>query len=217
MILMSKNDLTKPLLRGYFHEVACFIYIGIFILYLDNVKNTQAFYYILIYALSLVTLLGISALYHRPHWNKTNRQRLRKLDHSAIYFLIAGTGTPIAFHGLQGRDFNDFMMIIWGAAVFGILQSLFWINAPKWIQSVIYVGVGLLIVPFFSPLAKTLPKNHLQFIAIGGALYIIGAIIYALKKPNPFPKYFGYHEIFHLLVILAASLHFLVIFQTRWT
>lgn len=137
--------------------------------------------------------------------------RMRRLDHAAIYILIAGTSTPICLFALSPEQGFKLLKLVWGAAIFGIFQSLFWVNGPKWVSSILYVIAGLLVIPFMSELKMVLSSIQIQLILSGGAFYIIGAVIYAIKRPNPYPKYFGYHEIFHLLVIAAAILHFLAV------
>lgn len=165
----------------------------------------------LIYSLSLCGLFGISALYHRPTWNPEQRMWMRRLDHAAIYILIAGTSTPICLLSLPPLVGTKLLQLVWGAAIFGMFQSLFWAHAPKWVSSILYVLVGLLIFPYRTELKAALGPNDVLLIYTGGAVYVIGAIIYALKRPNPNPKIFGYHEIFHLLVMVGAFFHFLVI------
>jgi hemolysin III len=207
----NQSTLNKPILRGHFHQGAFFFSLGLVLMFLKNVYNEDRFNSSLIYSISLITLFGVSALYHRPTWGTIKRQWMRRLDHAAIYFLIAGTGTAISFKALSGKNYSEFIILIWIAAFFGILQSMFWITAPKWIQSIFYVVMGLLVLPYFPSLKLGLGPTSAILIGVGGAIYILGAIVYALKKPNPIPKYFGHHEIFHLLVILGAMIHFWVI------
>lgn len=167
----------------------------------------------LIYSLSCIGLFGISALYHRPTWNPRQRMWMRKLDHAAIYILIAGTSTPICLVALPAVAGINLLKLVWGAALFGIFQSLFWAHAPKWVSSILYVTVGLLIFPYLKEIREAMSAEDIILIFLGGAVYIVGAIVYALRKPNPYPKVFGYHEIFHLLVIAGATFHFLVIMK----
>ena len=112
---------------------------------------------------------------------------------------------------LSADQGNGLLKLVWGAALFGIFQSLFWVTAPKWVSSILYTIAGGLIIPYLPELKAVLTSLDIFFILIGGAVYLIGAVIYALRKPNPRPLVFGYHEIFHLLVIIGAFFHFLVI------
>jgi len=209
----SENPLTKPLLRGHFHQGAFFVAIGACSVLLLNSQETKKTIATIVYSLSLIGLFGISALYHRPTWQARQRMWMRRMDHAAIYILIAGTSTPICMLALSPEIGTKLLQLVWGAAIFGIIQSLFWINAPKWLSAVFYVGVGSLTIPFIPELKKALGTSGLSLILAGGLVYICGAIIYALKKPNPNPKVFGYHEIFHLLVIIGAGIHFLLIYK----
>ncbi len=201
----------KPLLRGHFHQAAFFFALGACAMLITKANSKTSLIAALIYSLSLITLFGISSLYHRPNWKPTQRMWMRRLDHAAIYILIAGTSTPICLLALPLTEGMKLLQLVWGAAIFGIFQSLFWVNGPKWVSSILYVIAGLLVIPFMSELKMVLSEGQIQLILSGGALYIIGAVIYAIKRPNPHPKYFGYHEIFHLLVVAAAILHFLAV------
>ncbi|MGZ3789819.1 MAG: PAQR family membrane homeostasis protein TrhA [Bacteriovorax sp.] len=208
---VRKPVLTKPLLRGHSHQAAFFFALGACYMLLLNAHGTREVVAAIIYSLSLVGLFGVSALYHRPNWNPSQRMWMRRMDHSAIYVLIAGTSTPICLLALSPVAGIKLLQLVWCAALFGIVQSLFWVKAPKWISSILYVTVGLLIVPYLPEIKAALAMDDVLLILAGGIVYIVGAIIYALKRPDPNPKIFGYHEIFHLLVIAGASFHFWVI------
>ena len=202
---------TKPLLRGYSHQAAFFISLGASMVLLLNAQGTKTIIATLIYAISLALLFGISALYHRPTWQPSQRMWMRRLDHASIYIMIAGSSTPICLLALSPMVGIKLLQLVWLAAIFGIIQSLFWVNAPKWLSALMYVTVGSLIIPYFPELKAALSIQDIGYLLSGGVVYILGALIYALKKPDPFPLIFGYHEIFHLLVITGAVMHFLVI------
>ena len=202
---------TKPLLRGYSHQAAFFISLGASMVLLLNAQGTKTIIATLIYAISLALLFGISALYHRPTWQPSQRMWMRRLDHASIYIMIAGSSTPICLLALSPMVGIKLLQLVWLAAIFGIIQSLFWVNAPKWLSALMYVTVGSLIIPYFPELKAALSIHDIGYLLSGGIVYILGALIYALKKPDPFPLIFGYHEIFHLLVITGAVMHFLVI------
>lgn len=167
----------------------------------------------LIYSFSLVSLLGMSALYHRPQWGTKARLWMRRLDHSAIFVLIAGTFTPIGMLALPEKTGNKLLLIIWLFAAFGILKSLFWVQAPKWFSAAIYVVMGWIAFPYLPELSSQLQFGSLFLIYLGGVIYTLGAVVYAMKRPNPWPTVFGYHEIFHLMVAIAATCHFMVVFR----
>lgn len=201
----------KPLLRGHFHQAAFFVSLGACGMLIASAMNNQALLASIIYSLSLIMLFGVSALYHRPQWNPQQRTWMRRLDHAAIFILIAGTGTPICLLAIPAESGFKLLAAFWLAAAFGFLQSLFWIKAPKWLSAILYIAMGWIALPYIPEIRASLGSLNAIYLISGGALYTIGAIIYASKRPNPSPKYFGYHEIFHLLVIFGAFFHFLVV------
>ena len=204
---------TKPLLRGYIHQEAFFIALGASALLIARASvDASALIASLVYSSGLLLLFGFSAIYHRIHWEPRMRSFLKRIDHSAIFLLIAGTTTPIAMLALPGSVGEKLLWTIWGAAIVGILQSIFWVKAPKWVTAVLCIGVGWLSFPYVGDLAAVLSVTDLALLIAGGVAYSVGAIFYALKKPNFFPGVFGYHELFHLCTILAAGMHFVVIY-----
>jgi len=213
---LSKSDsdeFQKPLLRGHFHQASFFIALGAGAMLISKSQGLRAHIAALIYTMTLITLFGVSALYHRPQWNTKRRALMRRLDHSAIFLLIAGTVTPICLLALPEGSGENLLLVIWIATFVGILQSVFWVRAPKWLTAVLYVLVGWMSIPYFSEIKSALGAKGAFLILAGGIVYTVGALVYAFKKPNPSPRYFGYHEIFHLLVMIAALLHFLAISQ----
>lgn len=163
-----------------------------------------------IYSFSLVMLFGISAVYHVPMWQPRPRMWLRRMDHSAIFILIAGTYTPICLMGL-GELGTTILIIVWCGAALGIFQAMLWPKAPKWVTAILYVALGWVVVWEWQAVHALLGTLNEIFLAIGGFLYTTGAVVYAMHRPNPWPRVFGYHEIFHLMVIVAAGFHFAVI------
>ena len=143
-------------------------------------------------------------------WPPHIRVWLKRLDHSAIYVLIAGTYTPFAMLALEPAAGRRVVWLVWGGALAGMLVTLFWARKPRWLTSAIYVAMGWMCVWEWRAFAR-LGSTALVLLAAGGALYTVGAGIYAAKRPDPAPKVFGYHEIFHLLVIAAAVCHFVVV------
>jgi hemolysin III len=208
----SRSLVLKPLLRGHFHQAAFFIALGACAMLLAQASNSDALGAIIVYSLCLCGLLGISALYHRPQWQPNARMWMKRLDHAAIFLLIAGTGTPLALLGIPGPTGEKLRNIFWLVAVVGIFQSLFWVKAPKWVSAVLYVGMGWLALPYLTELKSALGSNGIALLVAGGVVYTVGAVIYAMKKPNPWPVVFGYHEIFHVLVVVAAAFHFVCIY-----
>jgi len=136
---------------------------------------------------------------------------MRRLDHSMIFVLIAGTYTPIALLALNGTLGRVVLVVVWAGAVAGIVFKLAWIDAPKWLFAAVYLALGWVAIATIGQLPEAVGWLGLAGLAVGGVLYTVGAIIYARGRPNPFPGVFGYHEVFHALVIAAASIHYAVI------
>jgi hemolysin III len=200
---------VKPKLRGVSHEWAFFLSLGFgtaLIILADTPKATLA---VAIYAISLSALLGTSALYHRVNWTRPNvRQWMRRLDHSMIFFLIAGTYTPFALLVLNGTLAMAILAVVWIGAIAGAIVEMIWIDHPKWASALIYLSLGWVAVAAFPGLWTTMGPGGTHLVAVGGLLYTAGAVVYATQRPNPVPATFGYHEVFHLLVIAAAIAHF---------
>ena len=194
----------KPLLRGVSHQIAFFVAlvgaVALLLLARDRTALTGA----AVYGASLATLFGVSALYHRRNWAPAPRTLMRKLDHSAIFVLIAGTFTPFCL-SLGDRGGALGLSLVWGGALLGIAQSLFWVHAPKWVVAVACVALAWSMTPL---LARAADAHELALLLAGGLLYSAGAVIYALKRPDPAPAVFGYHEVFHALVIAGSACHY---------
>jgi len=199
----------KPRLRGVSHEWAFFVslVLGIgLIVAADTPKATLA---VAVYAASLSALLGTSALYHRVDWKRPEVRRwMRRLDHSMIFFLIAGTYTPFALLVLSGPLADAILVVVWIGAIAGAIVETIWIDHPKWVAAIIYIALGWVAVAAFPQLWMDMGVTGTLLVAAGGLLYTAGAVVYATQRPNPSPRVFGYHEVFHALVIAAAAAHF---------
>lgn len=202
---------TKPLLRGHFHQAMFFTALGACAPLILRCKTTNEQIAIVSYTICMLVMFGISSLYHRVTWTPEKRILWRKLDHAGIYLMIAGTATPIAILGLDESSGIKFLITIWSAAFVGILQSIFFVNLPKLISAIIYLGTGMLVLPYLPELKNSIGIENSWFITAGGVAYGLGALSYGLKKPILSPKVFSYHEVFHLFVNLGAILHFVVI------
>lgn len=202
----------KPTMRGVLHQWAAVV-AAVAGAYLVIASPTaEARLASAVYAVSIVGLFAVSATYHRINWKKpTARAWMRRLDHSMIFVMVAGTVTPIAALVLDGGWRTTVLSVAWGMAGVGIIIKLLWIGAPKWLSAAIYLGMGWAGMAVFPKLVGDLGVWPAVGLLGGGVLYTIGAVIYATKKPDPLPRIFGYHEIFHALVIVAALAHFLVV------
>jgi hemolysin III len=202
---------VKPRLRGVFHQYAFFISLacgGGLVLAASGGRARLAAG---IYAAAVSALLGTSALYHRVTWRPRARRWMRRLDHSMIFVLIAGTYTPVALLALKGALANTILIVLWLGAIGGVVFKLAWIDAPKWLLALVYCALGLVAAAVFGELPAAIGWLGAIGIGAGGLLYVTGAVIYASERPNPWPKVFGYHEIFHVFVLAAAALHYAVI------
>ncbi|WP_199242614.1 PAQR family membrane homeostasis protein TrhA [Desulfosporosinus fructosivorans] len=164
-----------------------------------------------IYGLSMILLYGASSLYH---WVQTTPQKellLKKIDHIAIYFLIAGSYTPVFYYGLQGSWRWAMLISVWSLAVLGMALKIWFIHAPRYVSSAFYVSLGWIALVPFLQLIKNLPMGAIILMAVGGVLYTMGAVIYATKIFDFFPKRFGFHEIFHLFIAAGSIVHFIMI------
>jgi hemolysin III len=199
----------KPRLRGVSHEWAFFVSLVAGAALVIAAPTPRATAAVAIYAGSLSALLGVSALYHRIDWRRPEIRRwMRRLDHSMIFLLIAGTTTPFAVLVLHGTLAKALLIAVWAGAVAGIVVELVWVEAPKWVTALVYVGVGWIGALGFPGIVGNAGPGAGALIAVGGVFYTAGAVIYARQRPDPNPAVFGYHEIFHLLVIAAAATHF---------
>lgn len=200
----------KPRLRGHFHQAGFFLALGAGLMLIAEFHERD-FGFILTYVISLCLLYGVSALYHRPNWDPVPRLWFRKMDHAAIYLLIAGSATPIGARTLSHESLKTFLILIWCMAGAGCVQSFLWTRAPKLLRVGFYLIMGYLAMPYLSEIDHSLKGAGLELLLGGGLAYTVGAVIYAFKKPNFFDGELGYHELFHLLVILGSACHFVLI------
>ena len=200
---------VKPRLRGVSHQWAFFGAVVAGAALVAAAPDGKARLAAAIYAGSLAALLGTSALYHRVNWRRPAARRwMRRLDHSMIFLLIAGTVTPFALLVMSGPFATALLIAVWAAAAAGIVVELIWVDAPKWVAVAVYLGVGWIGVLGFPAIFVEAGIGAGLLVAAGGVMYTAGAIVYARQSPDPNPSVFGYHEIFHLLVIAAAITHF---------
>ena len=202
----------KPRLRGVFHQWACVASVPLGLVLVIVASSPRARAAVIVYAISLVGLFGISALYHRINWRSlTARDWMRRLDHSMIFILIAGSYTPFAVLVLRGPLAIAILVAAWGGAMLGVGFNLVWRNAPTWLRAALYIALGWVAVAALPQLGAAIGIGGLTLLGLGGVLYTLGAVVYAVERPNPVPAVFGYHEIFHILVVAAAALQYAVI------
>lgn len=197
---------AKPTWRGWIHAATFPLAIVLGTILIIAADGTAARISSAIFVASSLLLFGISALYHRLNWSEGARVLLKRLDHANIFLLIAGSYTPITVLALPPQKAAILLWLVWGGAGIGILFRVFWIGAPRWLYVPLYVALGwgalAFIVDFFAADALMM-----TLILLGGLCYTVGAVVYGLKRPNPVPGHFGFHEIFHTLTLLAFLCH----------
>lgn len=200
----------KPLMRGWFHAVAAIASVGLTIALCWRTRDDPArAISMAIFGLSMIELYTVSALYHMGRWKLSVRKVWRALDHANIFVLIAGTYTPLVFNVLDGWLRPTLLIVIWLCAVVGVALATLTLRAPRWLTATLYVAMGWVSVFALPAFVQALSWPPVLVLLLGGVLYTIGALIYARRWPNPFPRIFGFHEVFHLFVI-AGSIAFAV-------
>jgi len=208
MIKIPERERISALTHGFTIPV---MLIGLIILIVISLGNISTVIVSVIYGLSAIFLFSASFLYHSKKESENDKSFFRKLDHFAIFFLIAGTYTPMSFLYLEGNMRLGILIAQWSLVFLGILFKFFFINAPRVIGTIIYLLMGWMAIIPISKLANTMPHNVFMYLALGGVFYTIGALIYAVKRPNPVPGYLGFHEIFHIFIIGGAISHLLMV------
>lgn len=208
----STNTPTdKPALRGWLHlGMAPLVQLAGLIL-LVATPSLLGRVGLAIYLVAATFLFGVSAVYHRGRWSAKVDAILRRLDHANIFLFIAGTYTPLTLTLLDGLDRILLLSVIWGVAAVGITFKMLWMNAPRWLYTLLYVAMGWAAVGWLAQFWNTGGPLVVVLIALGGLIYTFGAVVYARKFPDPSPRWFGFHEIFHACTIVAAMCHFAAI------
>ncbi len=204
---------VKPRLRGVSHEVAAFVFplMGTAaVLVAGSLAEKAA---VGVYTVGVSAMYATSAWYHRANWAAGAKSRMRRLDHSMILVAIASTYTPIAVIGLPATTARALLGVVWGLAIAGVLVRNFWLNAPQWVMGVFYMGVGWAAVPVLPSLLSGLGVVTFGLLVAGGLVYSLGALALACRWPDPVPDVFGYHEVFHALVLLAGLLFYIVVIE----
>lgn len=199
------NVEPRPRLRGVFHQYAFFASLGLGAVLVVGASGVERRLSAAIFAAAVATMFGVSALYHRVTWQPRARRWMRRLDHAAIYLLIAGTYTPFGLLALSGVWRWTALPIVWGGALAAIVLKLAWVDGPKWLSVVIGIALGWIGIVALPQLWEHAGPSGVALLLLGGMLYTLGAVVYAVRRPDPVPAVFGYHELFHALVIAAAA------------
>lgn len=200
----------KPRLRGWLHAGAAPLALaaGIVLVVLAPTAGTRIAS--AVYALTGVLLFGTSAVYHRGNWSPKVKKVLKRLDHTNIMLVIAGSYTPLAWALLPHGSAVTLLWIIWTGALLGVAFRLLWLNAPRWLYTPVYIALGCAALFYIPDFYRTNPASAV-LICVGGAMYIAGAVMYAMKKPNPSVDWFGFHEVFHAFTLAGFSAHYIAI------
>jgi hemolysin III len=206
--MRAKFEDVKPRLRGWLHAgtVPAIVAAGVVLIVLS--PTTSARVGSAVFMASALLLFTVSAVYHRGTWSPRTWAFLRRFDHANIFILIAGSYTPFTLLLLEGTDRVVLLSIAWGGALLGVFFRVFWTEAPRWLYVPIYIALGWAAVFFVGDFAAAAATAVLVLIIVGGGLYTLGGIVYGLKKPDPFPSWFGFHEVFHSFTIAAFVAHY---------
>ena len=207
----------KPRLRGVSHEVAAFVFpvLGLLLVLLAPKASSRV--PVAVYTAGVTAMYATSACYHRGRWSAAARQRMRRLDHSMILVGIAATYTPIATIGLDGSTARPLLAVVWGLAAVGIVIRNAWLGAPRWLLPGVYIAVGWTALAVLPALWGQLGGVTFALLLFGGLVYSLGALVYSRRRPDPVPAVFGYHEVFHALVLLAGLLFYAAVVRVAIT
>ena len=209
-VRLRPHDVGKPRMRGWLHAYAFFV-AAVAGIVLCSIAATRPGYGPLvgcaIYSLSVCGLFGVSALYHRRVWSERGYQVMRRLDHSMIFLLIAGTYTPFSVLLLPRWTAVWILAVVWGGALAGVALNLVWPHAPRWVAAPLYVALGWVAIAVLPTILHVGGVAALVLLLVGGVVYTVGAVFYALRRPNPWPTVFGHHEFFHACTLVAALCH----------
>ena len=214
-VMADKMAEVKPRLRGWLHAGTAPLALaaGIVLVALSPTASTRVGS--AAFALSALLVFTVSAIYHRGTWSPRTWAFLRRFDHANIFVLIAGTYTPYALLFLEGSARTTLLLLVWGAAIAGVVFRVFWIDAPRWLYTPMYLALGwaaIFFIPQFMEGADRFSSGiagaTLVLVAVGGILYTLGGVVYGLKRPDPSPRWFGFHEVFHSVTVLAVVAHY---------
>jgi hemolysin III len=201
-------DIGKPRMRGWLHVYAFFTALACGIVLTSIFPMVS----VAIYSVTVCGLFGVSALYHRRVWSPRGYQIMRRLDHAMIFVFIAGTYTPFCAVLLPPSKALILLSVVWGGAIAGAVMSLIWPHAPRWVSAPLYLALGWVAVAVLPDILHSGGVTALMLLLAGGAAYSVGAIFYALRRPDPWPTVFGHHEFFHACTIVAAICHQIAIY-----
>jgi hemolysin III len=199
---------VKPKLRGWIHAATAPLTLAAGVVLIVLSPNAPTRVGSSVFVTSALVLFTVSGIYHRGTWGPRAWRFLRRFDHANIFLLIAGSYTPFTLLLLHGTDRVVLLSVVWAGAVAGVLFRVFWSDAPRWLYTPIYVALGWAAVFYFGDFVHSASTSVLVLMAVGGGLYTLGGLVYGVQRPNPFPRWFGFHEVFHVLTIAAFVTHY---------
>ncbi|GAA1573106.1 hemolysin III family protein [Actinomadura kijaniata] len=202
---------VKPRLRGWLHLGTFPVALVAGVLLTALGPTLAARLCAAVYALTSALLFGVSAAYHRGRWSPRVADVLRRFDHANIYLIIAGTYTPFAYLILEGTARTLVLAVVWGGAVAGVLFRILWTNAPRWLYTALYIGLGWVAAFFVPQFIEGTGIVVAVLVALGGVLYSAGGLVYGLRRPDPSPRWFGFHEVFHAFTVAAYVLQYIAV------
>ncbi|HET7474625.1 MAG TPA: hemolysin III family protein [Dermatophilaceae bacterium] len=200
---------VKPRLRGWIHAGTFPLAVAAGIVLVTLAPNGAARLGAAVFAITAALLFGTSAVYHRGTWSPRLQGVLKRLDHANIFLIIAGTYTPFALLLLPSAQSRTLLLIAWAGALAGVLFRVVWVHAPRWLYTPCYVALGWVAVFYLKPLYEAGGAWVIALICAGGLLYTLGAVVYGTKRPNPSPRWFGFHEVFHAFTVAAFAVHYI--------
>lgn len=203
---------VKPRLRGWVHLGAFPLAAASAVVLVALTPGGPTRWAVAVFGLASALLFGTSALYHRGTWSPRAELLLKRLDHSNIFLIIAGTYTPLAVALLPAPSARALLTTVWVGAVLGVAFRVLWTGAPRWLYTPLYVLLGWVAVAYLPAFARTGGAAVVWLVVIGGVLYSAGAVVYGLRRPNPSPRWFGFHEVFHVLTVVAFAAHLVAVF-----
>jgi hemolysin III len=202
-------DSLKPHLRGWLHAGTFPLSVAAGIVLVCLAPTTSTRVTSAVFAGTASLLFGVSAIYHRGTWSPRTHGVLQRLDHANIFLIIAGTYTPFSVLLLPAGKARTLLTIVWAGAIAGVLFRVLWVHAPRWLYVPAYLALGWAAVAYLPSFAATASPPVLVLVIVGGALYTCGAIVYGLRRPDPSPRWFGFHEVFHALTVAAFAVHYI--------
>lgn len=205
------HQTIRPMLRGVFHRIAVIVAVPAFVVLIVLAHTPGARLASAIYAIGILSMLGVSAVYHSGRLSERTQAVFKRIDHSTILLAVTGSYTAVAVGALEGRSRLTLLVFVWTAAVVGVIIRMRWLHGPRAVSATVYLVVGWSALIEIAALVRSLDAVDTVLLVTGGGLYTVGAIIYSAKWPNPFPRVLGFHEVFHALVVGAVVVHYVLV------